>query len=378
MVPAMRSSYRPDVLGTPYDLLRLSEEWNRLAVRAGSPFLTAEWLAAWWSTFGRRTFALVLRDAEGRLRAGGCWQSRRGGRLLAAANVHSGDWDVVAADDAARAALWEEVVHLGTGHVQLVAVRDGTPGAEAARRALAGGGFGLVQLDVTDSPYLQLAKTWEDVLGSVSRNLRSQLGRRRRALERAGRVRLVRSSADDLERHLDAFIRVEGSGWKDRSGTAIRSHWRTEQLYREFALRAAHAGWLRLYLLELDGVPIAGDFNCAFAGGWFLLKTGFDERYAELSPGLVLRGEILRASIEEGCRFYDFLGGPDAYKMRWASGVRPRVTLGAFRRAWAPLLFFDAKPLRAYHSRLQPVLASARTWLRARTTGHGHREPDDG
>ena len=81
-------------------------------------------------------------------------------------------------------------------------------------------------------------------------------------------------------------------------------------------------------------MPIAGDFGCAFAGGGFLLKTGFDERFARFSPGLVLRGAVLRAAIAEGLRSYDFLGGPDPYKARWASGARPRVAVSGYRGAW--------------------------------------------
>jgi CelD/BcsL family acetyltransferase involved in cellulose biosynthesis len=192
----------------------------------------------------------------------------------------------------------------------------------------------------------------------VSRNLRSQLGRRRRALEREGRLRFRTSTGggEELERDLAAFLRVEGSGWKSGSGTAIRSDSRTERLYTDFARAAAAAGWLRLQLLELDGVPVAADLNCRFAGGTFLLKTGFDERYRQFSPGLVLRGEVLRAAIQEGAGFYDFLGGPDAYKLRWTAELRPRVAVRAYQGAW--------RPLATYQARLRPLLKAG--VLRAR------------
>ena len=143
---------------------------------------------------------------------------------------------------------------------------------------------------------------------------------------------------------------------------------RTERLYTDFARAAAAAGWLRLQLLELDGVLVAADLNCRFAGGTFLLKTGFDERYAKFSPGLVLRGEVLRAAIEEGSGFYDFLGGPDGYKLRWTPELRPRVALKGYRGAW--------RPLATYQSRLRPLLKAgilaART-LRGELAGRRRR-----
>jgi CelD/BcsL family acetyltransferase involved in cellulose biosynthesis len=89
---------------------------------------------------------------------------------------------------------------------------------------------------------------------------------------------------------------------------------------------------LRLRLLELDGQLLAGDLSCVFENTEFLVKTGYDERFSRLSPGLVLRAEALRAAIDEGLSRYDFLGGPDPYKVRWGAVLRPRLMLDAYRR----------------------------------------------
>ncbi len=327
-----------------------SGDWNPLAELAGSPFLTAEWLTAWWGAFGSgRLTWLLLRDRHGSLRAGACCRQLTGGRLAAAANEHTGDWDAVATDEQAREALWRAAAGLGAGAVDLAAIRS-RPSRQQAAEALAGAGYRTVEVTGVRSPYLELPGSWEELLASVSRNLRSQLGRRRRALEREGRLRFRTTAADpeELERDLVAFLRVEGSGWKSGSGTAILSDLRTERLYTDFARAAAAAGWLRLHLLELDGVPVAADLNCRFAGGTFLLKTGFDERYGQFSPGLVLRGEVLRAAILEGSTFYDFLGGPDGYKLRWTAALRPRAAVRAYRGAW--------RPMATYQARLRPLL----------------------
>jgi CelD/BcsL family acetyltransferase involved in cellulose biosynthesis len=191
--------------------------------------------------------------------------------------------------------------------------------------------------------------------------------------EREGTLRFrTTSGGEQLERDLDAFLDVEASGWKRHRGTAILSDSRTAQLYREFARQAAGKGWLRLHLLELDGTPIAGDLGCSFAGGSFLLKTGFDERYARLSPGLLLRAEALRAAIEDGCRSYDFLGGPDDWKLRWTREVRLRTVINAYRGAWRPLALYQtaARPrLEAVAAQLrttpaQPVLRALRAYAR--------------
>jgi CelD/BcsL family acetyltransferase involved in cellulose biosynthesis len=338
-----------ELLGDPRELAG-AEGWNVLAGSAGSPFLTVEWLTAWWRAFGSGRFTcLALRDGRGALRAGACCRRLAGGRLAAAANAHTGDWDVVAADPQARRALWQALAGLGAGAVHLPGIRS-RASLDEADQELRASGYSTVRAAGIRSPYLELPASWEELLASVSRNHRSQLRRQRRGLEREGRLvfRTTVGGDEELERDLAAFFRVESSGWKSGAGTAILSDPRTERLYSDFAKAAAAAGWLRLHLLELDGVPVAADLSCAFAGGVFLIKTGFDERYRRLSPGLVLRGEALRSAVQEGARFYDFLGGPDGYKLRWTTELRPRAAVRAYRGARRPLVL--------YHARLRPAL----------------------
>jgi CelD/BcsL family acetyltransferase involved in cellulose biosynthesis len=348
MTTLVGDSFTLEFLGDPEELAG-TKDWNLLAGSAGSPFLTVQWLTAWWRAFGAgRCTCLALRDSRGSLRAGACCRRLTGGRLAATANAHSGDWDVVATDPQARRALWQALSGLGAGAVHLAGIRSRESLNEADQEFRASG-YSTVQATGVRSPYLALPESWDDLLASVSRNLRSQLGRRRRSLEREGRL-VFRTTAggEELERDLATFLRVESSGWKAGTATSILSDPRTERLYMDFSKAAAAAGWLRLHFLELDDVPVAADLNCAFAGGIFLIKTGFDERYGRFSPGLVLRGEVLRAAVQEGASFYDFLGGPDSYKLRWTTELRPRSAIRAYRGA--------RRPLALYHARLRPVL----------------------
>lgn len=345
-----------EVLPGQHDLLAVADQWNRLAEASGSPFYTAEWLNAWWNAFGSGAFTcLTLRNDDGLLQAVACCE-RRGNRLTATANANTEDWDVLAADDQARRTLWRALAELGAGRLHLRGLRH-PAGLDIAHDVLGRAGYSIAESIHNRSPYLQLPGTFDQLLGSVSPKLRKQLRYYRRALEREGHLRFRTTVGGEwLERDLTAFFRLEGSSWKARAGTAILSDRRTERLYRDFVHAAACAGWLRLGLLELNGEPIAGDLGCAFAGGSFLIKTGFDERYGRLSPGLVLRGEALRTSIEEGSRFYDFMGGPEAYKLRWTAELRPRVTIRAYRGVWRPLV--------VYHTRIRPVLKAAVVQMR--------------
>jgi CelD/BcsL family acetyltransferase involved in cellulose biosynthesis len=341
------------VLTSIDDLELIADEWNGLAARsAASPFLTVDWLLSWWTAYQHGTPAIqVLRDARGRL-IGGLAGARRHGWLSSASNEQSGNWGAIAPDVAGREAVWAWLSATAPRRVRLMEMM--ADDATVAARHLAAQGFQLMRRAGARSPYLRLPDDFETLIASVSRNLRSQVVRRRRALENTGDLRLrTVTGGEEAEIAFEHVLRLEAAGWKGRQGTAMLTDPELLSLHRTFARRAASRGWLRLYLLELDGELIAADYGCSFAGQGFLLKTAYDERYHQLSPGLVLRAEVLRACIEEGLSGYDFLGGSEAYKLRWASEIRERVCVTAYRGR-------STLPDRLYWSRVRPRLKRVR------------------
>ncbi len=352
------------MLGTEAELGALAAQWDELALAAGSPFLTHAWLNAWSDAFGAgEPLWLTLLADDGTLRAGALLY-RNGRRLTAAANVHSGDWGAVARDEPAREELWRALAALGANRVQLYGLMQQQPDTGALREALRTAGYSVAEAPGPFCPWLALPPTYDELLGAVSASLRSQIKRRRRGLEKqlgAVSFRTV-AGGETFDADLDTFLRLEASGWKGASGTAILSTPATERLYRGFAHAAAARGWMRLYVLEAGGEAIAADYGCAFAGCGVFVKTGFDEAHARLSPGLVLRAEVLRSSIEEGLHGYDFLGEADTYKTRWTPDVRPRTRLYAYRGT--------ARPGYAYRTALRPLLKAVRDRVRPRSA-HG-------
>jgi CelD/BcsL family acetyltransferase involved in cellulose biosynthesis len=335
----------------------VAPEWDRLAAGGDSPFLTAAWVGSWWRAFEPAgAVALLLRDEDGALLAGGLFIDD-GGSLRAAVNDHTNDWGVVAAGEVETARLWAGVAELGRRSIVLEPLLAGE-GAGAARRTLEAGGYRLAEEELEPSPWLELPPSFEELLAGRSRNLRSQVGRRRRGLEKEGELELRPvTGGEALDAELDAFFALEASGWKGRKGTAIASDPALEALYRGYAESASAQGCLRMYMLELNGKLVAADYGCVHDDCGYLIKTAFDEELGRFAPGLVLRAGVLRASIDEGLGRYDFLGGPDDYKRRWADRLQGRAAIHAFRGN-------SALPAYAWRRRVRPALKRGRDLIR--------------
>jgi CelD/BcsL family acetyltransferase involved in cellulose biosynthesis len=344
----------------PEAIEAVGPEWNRLATLAGSPFLTYEWVSSWWEALGDgQLLCALLPSPDGSLRGGACCRLSPAGQLTSTTeSAYSYEWSVMAEDDAARRDVWDAIARFGARRIHLDLLPDRPDGAGAACDGLARGGYRLIRSRSEVSPYLPLPDSWEELLGSISKNLRHKWRRSRRALDRNGGL-VLRTTCNeaDVERDLDIFLGLEAAGWKGRAGTAIVCDPRAELLYRTFARAAARQGWLRLSILESHGTPVAAAYGCAFAGRAFRLKSAFDEHYAEHSPGLVLLAEELQRSIDEGLTEYDFLGSAEFHKLRWGSQTRDRVTVRGYRGA-------SMLPAYAYRSKLRPLLGKARREVR--------------
>jgi CelD/BcsL family acetyltransferase involved in cellulose biosynthesis len=129
----------------------------------------------------------------------------------------------------------------------------------------------------------------------VSKRNRKALARRRRDLRRRLDAELctVDRAAADLEDAVERFLRLEASGWKGRSGTALLCRPGHDRFFREMSRGFADQD--RLMFLSLQaGSQVLAQSTALLAGrGLFGLKRAYDEAFGRWSPGTLLDLEVL-------------------------------------------------------------------------------------
>ena len=88
--------------------------------------------------------------------------------------------------------------------------------------------------------------------------------------------------------------------------------------HAQFARRALDRGWLRLWLLELDGRPLAAWYGFRYANAEWYYQSGRSLDAAAENVGFVLLAHTIREAINDGCSEYRMLRGGEAYKARFA------------------------------------------------------------
>jgi len=131
--------------------------------------------------------------------------------------------------------------------------------------------------------------------GAISGLALKEVRRKERRLREQGRlVWRELELAEDVRPWLDAFLRLEASGWKGRGRSALACN-ALESEFFVSAATAAHArGRLMLLGLFLDDRPLALKCNFMTGDGGFAFKIAFDEAYRAFSPGFLLEIENVR------------------------------------------------------------------------------------
>ena len=129
---------------------------------------------------------------------------------------------------------------------------------------------------------------------------------------------------------MDEAFRVEAAGWKGRARTALAHDSTRQAFFRRYAAAASSRGILRLCLPRIGGRAAAMQIAVETGGRFWLLKVGYDERFARCSPGSLLLLETIRHAAARGLRSYEFLGNAEPWTRPWTREVRPCVHLEAY------------------------------------------------
>lgn len=156
--------------------------------------------------------------------------------------------------------------------------------------------------------YLSCDRPYADLLASFSKNFRSSLRKARNKLRSTEGVEFQRANAGDALAHaFNSFLDVEAAGWKGERGTAIKNNPTVTAFYRDVMEDFGARGQCEINILSIQGKAVAGQF-CLRAGPTLhVLKIGYDEAYAKLSPGNLLLEKLLEDCPERGIKEVDLV-----------------------------------------------------------------------
>jgi CelD/BcsL family acetyltransferase involved in cellulose biosynthesis len=317
----------------------LGEEWNRLldASAADCVFLTWEWLFTWWKHFlsGKKLSILAVRDGSELIALAPLALSPSGLRdlspfrsleFLGAGSVGSDYLDFIVRrgqEERALGALAETLAHknrtLKLDHLN----RGASSAADLAQR-LKKLGWNLYEAKRSVSPYIELAgHSWESYLAGLGPEHRYNVRRRIKNLSKRFEVRFEAAGTEAERREaLSLLVKLHAMRWGKNGGSGVFRAPGLLPFHEEMSRLALERGRLRLFVLQLDGKPVAALYGFRYKHVFYFYQSGFDPDYGKFSVGLATMGLAIKSAIEEGAAEYDFLYGDEPYKFLWARRAR--------------------------------------------------------
>jgi CelD/BcsL family acetyltransferase involved in cellulose biosynthesis len=195
---------------------------------------------------------------------------------------------------------------------------------------------------------------WSGYVRRWSKRHRQQMRRMESRADAAGGAVLIAHCElrpDEVEPLLRRGFTIEDSGWKGAAGTSVLKVPGRFAFHLQEASEIAKIGALQLSFLEIQSRPIAFEYGWNCKGVHCAFKIGYDESFAELTPGQMLRHRLLKRYFSDPRqRTLDFLGPLTEASAKWATATYPvgrlvlstgslsgRVVLHAYRSWWPTL-----------------------------------------
>jgi len=336
-------SLRVELIDTRSRLASLEDEWRQLLRNSTAPiFLTWEWLSVWWDVFGDdcQPWVWTVRLPDGRLiglapfarrvvntRAG---ISYRVVTFLGAGKPSPDHLDLVvdadhraAATDALTATLVPQCDR--TTVLSLAGVAGGS-----ALLACLGSLRGYRQLSSESCPFVRLPDNWDTYRRTLGAKLQSHLEYSIRRLEKEHPTGVGIDHIDseaDLDSAMEGLFQLHTAVREGHGDTGAFADERMRIFHQRVARLLLRNGWLRLYRLRVNDAAIAWLYCFRYKNVVSYYQSGYDQRWKRYSPGSLIIAHAIRSAIEEGAAEFDFLRGPEAYKLRWTQAVRDDFNL---------------------------------------------------
>jgi CelD/BcsL family acetyltransferase involved in cellulose biosynthesis len=173
------------------------------------------------------------------------------------------------------------------------------------------------------APFLPLNdhKTVSELIGQGS--FWNYLKRKMRKVQKDFDCKLkIIQNEEELERYFPSFIRINKERSKDKLQRGVFSSSEIEEMIYTISKQLLRAGFLKLYVVELDGVIAAALLNLNFKDKEYFYQSGFDVSYRKYSLGYVIHYYAIESSMANGNSEYDFLIGDEPYKWQWTKMYR--------------------------------------------------------
>lgn len=178
-----------------------------------------------------------------------------------------------------------------------------------------------VQVETSETlcPHMELPADWDTYLSqAISKPTRKRLRKNMKNIMEQDDFHFETLTAENMDRNLEAAIGLWSRRWEIKSEKYLSN-------LKKLLYACAQEGvlWLNAIWQKANPVAIQVGFADRHKRVLYAYFSGFNDDFADYSPGAVLKGWGIKRAIETGYKTYDFLRGAESYK--YSFGAHDRI-----------------------------------------------------
>lgn len=332
-----------EIIRSEAEFAALKPEWNDLLEQSGqsSPFLSHEWFSCCLEGFsqGRELYIHAVRERGTLLGIAPLWLYDEASRWIPARQIgFITSLDTPFADFILQKERQQEILIrlldqlLTKSPVRwdLISLRQWpsvSPRYGLAEQIFQRQRRSTFREVASTVPYIPIEGSWEAFLEGRSVKFRKTHRNIVNRVAKLKNVQMLCYRQDAGGEVLRDVLTVSEKSWKKVEGIAISSKEESKRFFRALTRAASERDWLMVWVLKVEGTPVATEYHLVDDRTVYALRADFDEAHKSSSPGAYLEYQIVKQLFEEGYREYNTGPGLNTYKLHWTEHRRENVTI---------------------------------------------------
>ena len=161
---------------------------------------------------------------------------------------------------------------------------------------------------------------------------------------------------------MSSLIILHEKRWIQDSGVGVFSRKRFREFHNTIAKSFFNQGWLRLFLLRIDGSIKAALYTFEYDKILFGYQMGYDPNLSEYSIGRLMILWSVKYAIESNLDEYDFLRGRSMYKYQFTNDIRNNVSIFVSQNNFRGYLVFCYSQITSNIKSISKTLTPSGIW----------------
>jgi len=198
---------------------------------------------------------------------------------------------------------------------------------------------------------------WSEYEKKLSSKSRYTLRRARKRAEERGSVHMeiLSPTVDNIEQYLEEIFRVESLSWKEQDGASMSKDSELRRFFFHYTHSALRQRTLRIGFLRINSTVVAFQIAVEFSKRYWVLKIGYDESYAQCSPGVLLMHEAIQYAFDKKLEAFEFMGYDEQWLHMWTDEMHHFTGIHTYPISFKGLVNLGSDTSSYLLNRIPPV-----------------------